>query len=495
MKITVPVSLVAADTDARTISGRIVTWDEVGNTSAGKTKFAKDSIALKQVKLFIDHNMDKPIGKVLDFDSNDQGIDATFKIANTQRGNDALVEAMEGLKDGFSVGIKLSEYDNTDEGLVVKMSQLVEVSLVETPAIDSARVSEVAASDDPTHEQEGSDMTETPELQTENEVSVEAPKVEAAKTSAPVFTAPRVDTNVTAGQVAIAQVRAMLGNSEARDLVAAIENQNTTTDAGLVPPAYLREVIGIVDGQRPFWDSLESGVLPASGMKFYKPRRVVLAETAVTDEEAEFASRETEIDNLEVDVVKIAGANIVSVELLDRSDPSYVDELLRQLAADWAQKTDFYAFSKVMGAPGTSSGSSLYKAIAKGIADSYGVQRSTPNRFLADVGNYADLLGAVDLAERPIFAAAAPQNAAGLITQGSTNGTVAGLDLVVSPNLDTGTGVEGYVYPSNAGTTYQSGAIQLRTNIVATGQVEIGLYGYVAVSPNYPDAVRAISIV
>ena len=209
MKITVPVSLVAADTDSRTISGRIVTWGEAGNTSAGKTVFAKDSIALKPVKLFIDHNMDKTIGKVLDFDSNDEGIDATFKIANTQRGNDALVEAMEGLKDGFSVGIKLTEYDNTDEGLIVKNSQLVEVSLVETPAIDSARVSEVAASDDPTHEQEGSDMTETPELQTENEVSVEAAKVEvsAARTSAPVFTAPRVDTNVSAGQFVMAQIK------------------------------------------------------------------------------------------------------------------------------------------------------------------------------------------------------------------------------------------------------------------------------------------------
>jgi HK97 family phage prohead protease len=180
MKITVPVSLVAADTDARTISGRIVTWGEAGNTSAGKTIFAKDSIALKPVKLFVDHNMDAPIGRVLDFDNHDEGIDATFKISDTQRGRDSLVEAMDGLKDGFSVGIKLSEYDNTDEGLVVKMSQLVEVSLVETPAIDSARVSEVAASDE-TNEQEGSDMTETPELQTENEVSVEAPKVEAAK--------------------------------------------------------------------------------------------------------------------------------------------------------------------------------------------------------------------------------------------------------------------------------------------------------------------------
>jgi HK97 family phage prohead protease len=494
MKITIPVSIVAADTDARTISGRIVTWGEAGNTSAGKTIFAKDSIALKPVKLFVDHNMDAPIGRVLDFDNHDEGIDATFKISDTQRGRDSLVEAMDGLKDGFSVGIKLSEYDNTDEGLVVKMSQLVEVSLVETPAIDSARVSEVAASDE-TNEQEGSDMTETPELQTENEVSVEAPKVEAAKaTSAPVFTSPRVDTNVTAGQVAIAQVRAMLGNSEARDLVAAIEQQNTTTDSGLVPPTYLREVIGIVDGQRPFWDSVESGVLPASGMKFYKPRRVVLATTAETAEEAEFDSTETEIDNVEIDVIKIAGANIVSVELIDRSSPEYVDELLRQLAADWARKSDLYAFAQIAGSAVASDGATLYQGIAQGIADSYGEMRFTPNRFLADVGNYADLLKSVDDSGRPLFAAAAPSNANGLMTQGSTAGTIAGLQLVVDPNITSGAGNFGFVYPSAAGTVYQSGAIQLRSNIVATGQVEIGLYGYVAAVANYPDAVRKITV-
>ena len=495
MKITVPVTVIAADTDSRIISGRIVTWNEVGHTSAGKTIFAKDSIALKPVKLFIDHNMDKPVGKLLDYEVSDMGVDARFTISKTQRGNDAIIEAMDGLKDGLSVGIKLSEYDNTDEGLVVKMSSLVEVSLVETPAIDSARVSEVAASEE-TNEQEGSDMTDTPELQTENEVSVEAPKVEAAAqaTAAPIFTKPRVNTNVTAGAVAMAQVRALNGDQTSRDLVAALDEQNTTTDGGLVFPQYLRDIIGIVDGQRPFWDSLQSGALPTSGMKFYKPRRVILAEAAVTAEEAEFASRETEIDNVEIDVVKIAGANIVSVELIDRSSIEYVDELLFQLASDWSRKTDLYAASIVLGAPVDSTGANIYAATAQGIADSYGVMRRTPNRFLADVGNYAELLGAADLSGRPLFSAAAPQNANGLVTQGSTNGTIAGLDLVVTPNFDTGTGVKGYVYPSDAGTVYQGGAIQLRSNIVANGQVEIGLYGYVAACANYPTAVRNLTV-
>ena len=504
MKITVPVTLVAADTDSRTISGRIVTWGEAGNTSAGKTIFAKDSIALKPVKLFIDHNMDKPIGKVLDFDSHDLGIDATFRIANTQRGNDALVEASEGLKDGISVGIRLTEYDNTDEGLVVKNSQLVEVSLVETPAINSARVSEVAASDDPTHEQEGSDMTETPELQTENEVSVEAANVEvsAARTSAPVFTAPRVDTNVTAGQYALAQIKAQRGDADARDLVAALEVATVTENTGVVPPNYLRDIIGIIDDSRPFINSIERAALPASGMKIFTPKLGAQATVAVTAEAAEFDSTDTAVTFQEDTIIKFAGANRINIELLDRSEPSFLDLLLRELAASYAQKTDAYAAQIASQNAAASTGASIYASIADGISDSYGVMRFTPNRLMvAPSGgtngiDFAGLLAAVDGSSRPLFAAAVPSNAAGLMSQGSTQGTVAGLSLVVDPNY-TGDDINAkhaLVYPSAAMRFHESGTVQLRTNIVSNGQIEIGIYGYAAVVNRYPTAFRKLAV-
>ena len=503
MKITIPVSVVAADTDSRTISGRIVTWGEAGNTSAGKTVFAKDSIALKPVKLFVDHNMNAPIGKVLDFDSHDLGIDATFRISNTQRGSDALVEALDGLKDGFSVGIKLTEYDNTDEGLIVKNSQLVEISLVETPAIDSARVSEVSASDDPTHEQEGSDMTETPELQTENEVSVEAAKVEvsAARTSAPVFTAPRVDTNVSAGQFVMAQIKAQQGDTDARDLVAALQVATVTENTGMVPPNYLRDIIGVIDDSRPFIDSIERAPLPPSGMKIFTPKLGTQAGVAVTAEGVEFASVDTSVTFQEDNVVKFAGAGILNLELVDRSDPSFIDLYLRELAASYAQKTDAYAAQIASQNAAASTGTTIYGSIVDGIADSYGVMRFTPNRLMVaptggqDGVDFAALLGAV-ADGRPLFAAANPSNAGGLITQGSTAGTVAGLQLVVDPNYtgDDLNAKHALVYPSAAMRFHESGTLQLRSNIVAHGRIEVGIYGYVAVVNKYPTAFRKLDV-
>jgi HK97 family phage major capsid protein len=332
----------------------------------------------------------------------------------------------------------------------------------------------------------------TPVVETAPEVAVEASKAVQAPVA---YAKPRVNTNVTAGEYAKAQFNALQGNSDARDLVAAIEQATTTENIGVVPPSYLRDLIGIIDDSMPFANSLEQGTLPVSGMKFYRPVLGTQATTAVTAEAVEFDSTDTTITSKEIDVVKIAGANKVSVELLDRSDPAYLDVLLRELAASWAQKADAYAFSIACGAPGTSSGATLYGAIADGIADSYAVVRKTPNRFLADTGNFAALLAAVDGAQRPLFAAAGPtQNAAGLMTAGSTNGTIAGLGLVVDPNFDTGTGVSGVVYPSDAATMYRSSAFQLRTNIVSHGQIEIGVYGYVAACSKYPTAFRNITV-
>jgi hypothetical protein len=221
-----------------------------------------------------------------------------------------------------------------------------------------------------------------------------------------------------------------------------------------------------------------------------------------TAEGVEFASQDTAVTFQEDTVVKFAGANVVNVELLDRSDPSFLDLLVRELAASYAQKTDAYAARIAADGADSSTGSTIYKSIADGIADSYNVMRFTPNKLLvAPTGGYvnidfANLLGAVDGSNRPLFAAAISQNAAGLITQGSTNGTVAGLDLVVDPNYtgNTGNAKVAMVYPSQAMRFHESPQFELRANIVANGRVEIGLYGYVCVVNRYPTAFRKLDI-
>ena len=150
MKVNMPMAVTAADTIKRTITGTIVTWNEQGNTSVGPTVFAKDSIEMKPVKLLLEHDRTRPIGKLVSHSVENDKIVATFRIANTMAGEDALIEATEGLRDGFSVGAQINEWTNNKGVMQITSATLDEVSLVTDPAIDSARVSEVAASENET---------------------------------------------------------------------------------------------------------------------------------------------------------------------------------------------------------------------------------------------------------------------------------------------------------------------------------------------------------
>jgi len=506
MKINFPITLTAADSKKRTLTGRIVSWDEQGSTSAGLTVFEKDSIDFsKPIKLLLEHDRTRPIGKMIDVTADENGIEATFKVAATIAGDDSLLEAAEGLRDGFSVGVKINEWKNEEGVLRIKSSSLQEVSLVTEPAIDTARVSEISASETQENSEATAEDTTTEENKV-SEITSEAPiATEAVEaTQAPVVTAnymaytkPRVDTNVTAGQYAAAQIRAIQGDNDARDLLAALAIGTVTENTGMVPPNYLRDVIGVIDSSRPFIDSIERAPLPASGLKIFTPVLGAQAIVGETAEGVEYASQDTAVTFQENNIVKFAGANVINQEVLDRSDPSFLDLLIRELAASYAQKTDAYALGLARDGAAASSGSTINKAIADGIADSYNVMRFVPNRLVvapnaAGTISFADLLGGEDDNKRPLFAAAAPQNAAGLITQGSTNGTVSGLSLVVDPNY---TGDKfALVYPSAAMRFHESGTFEIRANIVANGRVEIGLYGYVCAVNRYPTAFRKLTV-
>ncbi len=149
MKLTTPMQITAADSDSRTITGRIVAFNEHANASTGKVVFARGSIQPNDVFLNLEHDNTRRIGRSVAMSVNDKEMTATFKIANTTAGTDALTEAMEGLRDGFSIELAVDNYEMQKDGTMkVLNGQLTAVALVTEPAVRSARVSEVAASED-----------------------------------------------------------------------------------------------------------------------------------------------------------------------------------------------------------------------------------------------------------------------------------------------------------------------------------------------------------
>ena len=505
-------SSIECSEERREISGKIVPLGtgEIGHTNLGAYTFAANSIEIAdptKIKLLSQHDLKKPIGRMTASETRSDGIYATFKLSRSSGGNDALIMAQEGLVTGLSIGAEiLASQPSKDGHTVVSSARLKEVSLVTVPAFASSEILEIAAEEVIPVEENPQTESETAVENTPETVAapVEAAAVEAARptVTAMYYTNPRLNLNVTAGEYAKAQLNASRGDADARELVAALQVATVAENTGMVPPTYLRDVIGIIDSSRPFIDSIERAALPAAGMKIFTPKLGTQAAVDLTAEGAEFASADTTVTFQEDSVVKFAGAGKLDLELVDRSDPSFLDLYLRELAASYAQKTDAYASKIAADGSADSSSTTIYKALAKSIADSYAIMRQTPNNLLVatsggnDDVDYAGLLGAVDTTGRPLYAAAASQNANGLITQGSTNGTVAGLNLVVDPNYAGGTaGIKvGLVYPSMAMRFHESGTLQIRANVVANGQLEIGIYGYVAVVNRYPTAFRAVQV-
>jgi HK97 family phage prohead protease len=504
-------SSIECSEERREISGKIVPLGtgEVGHTNLGAYTFAANSIEIAdptKIRLLSQHNLQKPIGKMISAETRADGIYATFKLSRSSAGSDALIMAQEGLVTGLSIGAEiLASKPSKDGYTVVSSARLKEVSLVTVPAFASSEILEIAAEKIiPVEENPQTESETVVEDTTVEATPVEAAAVEAARPTitAMAYSTPRINLNVTAGEYAKAQLNASRGDADARELVAALQVATVAENTGMVPPTYLKDVIGIIDSSRPFIDSIERAALPAAGMKIFTPKLGTQASVDLTAEGAEFASSDTTVTFQEDTVVKFAGAGKLDLELVDRSDPSFLDLYLRELAASYAQKTDAYASKIAADGSADSSSTTIYKAIAKSIADSYAIMRQTPNNLLVatsggnDDVDFAGLLGAVDTTGRPLYAAAASQNANGLITQGSTNGTVAGLNLVVDPNYAGGTaGVKvGLVYPTMAMRFHESGTLQIRANVVANGQLEIGIYGYVAVVNRYPTAFRAVQV-
>ena len=388
--------------------------------------------------------------------------------------------------------------------MVITASTLDEVSLVESPAIDSARVSEVAASDDPNTEKEGSEMIDTPEVAADTEVSVEAAEVKAAAPVAQPLTYTRPRSPIVDKATYLEHsVRAKLGNEDSRQFVA-FADDTTSNNAGLIPTRQLTEIINpLSNADRSTIDAISRGVLPDAGMSFEIPK--ITAVPTVADVNEASAITETGMTNsfLTVNVNKYAGGQTFSVELLDRSNPVFFTELVRQMEFAYALATDQFVAGQLLAngqiaataQANTATGLIGFVSQAAGevYKDSLGFARNiivTPEQW-SNIMSYND-------SGRPIYTASQPQNAAGVASPQSLRGVVQGLDLYVSralgsaaliaahPTLPSGDGSMIVVNPDSY-TWYESPRVRLQTNVALNGQIEVAYYGYGALAVKVAD--------
>jgi phage head maturation protease len=502
-------TITAADSESRTITGRIVAFEEPANASTGKVVFAKGSIQPKDVLLNLEHDRTRRIAKPLSIAlSEDQmSINATFKVANTTAGNDALIEASEGLRDGFSIELAVDDYINEKNGTMrVLAGELTGVALVSEPAVRSARVSEVAATEgEEDSESAPAEAEETPTPTTEGDEvdntvtnaeaveTVEAAQSVTASAKSVAYSKPRIE--VTAAKYLENKIMAAMGDENARQYVLAADN--TTDNAGLVPTRQLAEVInGLSTTVRPSIDAISRGTLPDAGMTFEIPKITVAPAVGTVAEDAIFTETDQNSAFVSVDVKKFAGQQKFSVELLQRTSPLFFNELLSNMVAAMAKQQDTYTNSiLVAGATADATTITTYPTaaellafIGRGAASVYGATAGLANPFarnmLANTSQWGNLMGLND-SGRPIYnEVTQPMNQPGLATPTSLRGRVAGLDLYVTANTAATTDTDDSILIINpdAYTWYESPSYQLRAESTADGSITVGVYSFGAVA-------------
>lgn len=135
----------SVDTDERIISGYASTYDlDQGGDIIVKGAFSRTLGESRSVKVLWQHKQDMPIGKPRLMREDDQGLYVEAYIAKTERGDEAMALAKEGIIDSFSIGYAVNDAEYKDDGVrLIKELTLHEFSLVTFPMNEKAVITSV----------------------------------------------------------------------------------------------------------------------------------------------------------------------------------------------------------------------------------------------------------------------------------------------------------------------------------------------------------------
>jgi HK97 family phage prohead protease len=491
--------------ERREISGKIVPMGtgEIGNTNLGGVVFEAGSIDIadiSKIRLLSQHDMKKPVGRMTAAEVRADGIYATFKLSRSSGGNDALVMAQEGLVSGLSIGAEIiASKPSRDGHTVVSSAKLREVSLVTEPAFKSAQVLEIAAEEVLPAEETQPES----EPKVEETTQVEAPAVEAAAVEAarPTVAASHYVKERTAPisstQYLEASIKSALGDDEARRTVRAADD-STSNNTGLTLPSHLNTFITDTFTGRPAFEAATRGSLAGiDGMSFTVPRLYVNASTAdvaptVADTNEGAAPSETGMTSAydTISINKFSGLQRVSFELVDRSSPAFMELMMAELRKAYEKATDAALLAAFV-SDGTTAATTAATAAGlqsfvsvEGAAAYKGTGGDFANKLVASTDQWAAIAGYADTTGRALYSAqGATQNASGNAVATSVVGGVLGTDLIVDHNITTSGIVDNSAFlvaPSSV-YTWESPTTQLRVNVLTSGEIEINLYGYLAI--------------
>jgi len=487
------------DADERIIEGVIVPYGETIETNQGRERFVPGAFADTtpgDVVLKVEHE-GVPIGKALTIEDTPGGALAAFRVSRTERGNEVLVLAADGVFTGLSVGF-IPRHSKLTAGDVVEHRRvdLIETSITHRPAYKSALVTSVRSQEDSMPE----NTTEATPALTIDAVTdaIEAVMVErTADTDARLRTLEAATTEpaaevrtATALDWFVSEVMAANGDeTEKRALADMTGTTGGTGDAsGIVPDSYWAGgLVNGLDGRRPMFANAGRIPYPSAGTQVTLPVVTQQPTVSTHTQKAEASSTAMIIGTESFPIVFGAGAQNVALELVAQSNPAALSVLFDSLLRAYAYWSESVIESTVL-ALGTATGAGLdLSTIGSFVADVveqseaiYAATGAPGDRLALPTDDWIKFLSLTDGADRRQMSVMGSTNADGSASLTAESVDFAGIRVFHMPHRATGAAVQ---FNTASLKTADSGPNRLQqTNVPLIG-VDVAVWGGIITAP------------
>lgn len=460
---------VRADVARRRITGTLVPFGHVGRPSIGPDRIRFDADARLTVApgmvLNLEHEQARPIGRAVHTTATPEALTATFAVAHTSAGSDALTEAAEGLRSGLSIEATDVEGEWTEDAdgpvFAITAANIEEAALVRRPAFHAAAVTDVAATA-ATPNREANTMTEASEATAVAEAPADVPMtgiiarvaggppmdteapapepVPAVRASGPIY-AP-TPTAPTPGEYVLAALSRDPSRMSdmTRRIRAAAPHTFVADIPGLIPEAIVGPVLHY-GGASPLFDALGRLTAPA-GDSFKVPYVDPSLAVAAAGTEKSDVTDQIGVAAATVNMVFVKRAVNISAEAIAYSQPSIIDVAVQELSDSLALGSELVITSALEAVTGTNTpvvlaadGSDVWAKMAAAVSAHYAACGRRPDVFTMAPDVWAAVAGMTDSKSGAPIVAGVGQN-----LNGSDWGSAFGIPIVVSDQITAGKG-------------------------------------------------------
>lgn len=505
----------------RELEARLLTWDTIVDTPIGREAFKRGAFSKvdpKKVVLLLGHGND-PTGRGIALEEREDGPYMTFKVSQTQRGDELLTLARDGVTNHVSVGYRLGTTKGEagfEGGKRVTRITQVDLDHVATTYKPAYKQADIVAIRERTQEgdpavpetQEVPAVGTSPIVLNEEQLAGLLDRIEKRQTTVTERLMDRLENielrsrqdiivpgqpqkkTATLVNWANTALRMLAGERVSpQDMQErALDDIITPDNPGAVPDAFVNDLIGVIDPSRPFLQSTTRIVTPDSGMSIVVPVLSQRSTAAVQGtEKTDIDSTAMKVTNQSFDAVTIAGGADVSQQMIRRAQPSYIDLLLRDLGAAYANEADTQALSTLFAAGTTPGGADIDPedlTIGEAWKNSINAIGRAPDTIWLSADGVAAFIDAKnDGSNAPLYFRLDANFGVG----NAPSGNVSALRPVYVPAL-TGTGVDVMIGPSSGFAWAEDGTFTLQVDVPSKAGRDIAVVGILFFVPRYPAA-------